>query len=77
LDRFSRVKGPLCDAVSALNHVQRFRVGSLLQRGAHGQACPLERAGVAVQQFPLDHLLTRPEVVRLRERMAAQYQQAA
>jgi transposase-like protein len=76
-DRFYRLKGPFCDAASALTHVHLFRLGYLFQIGAHGQACPLERAGVAVQQVPLYHLLNRPDVVRLRERMAAQYQQAA
>jgi transposase-like protein len=77
VDRVSRLKGPFCDEDSALKHVHLFRLGYGFQIGANGQACPLERAGVAVQQVPLYHLLNRPNVVRLRERMVAQYQQAA
>jgi transposase-like protein len=77
VDRFYRLKGPLCDEASALTHVHLFRLGYLFQMGARGQACPLERAGVNVATLPLYHLLNRPDVVRLRERMAAQYRQAA
>jgi transposase-like protein len=76
-DRFYRLKGPFCDVDSALKHIHLFRLGVLLQIGANGQACPLERAGVDVATLPLYHLLNRPNVVRLRERMATQYQQAA
>jgi hypothetical protein len=77
VDRVSRLKGPLGDEHSALTHVALFRLGVLLQIGANGQACPLERAGVQVATIPLYHLLNRPNVLRLRERMAAPYAQAA
>ena len=38
---------------------------------------PLERAGEKVEAIPLYHLLTRPKVRLLRERMAQQYRLAA
>ena len=76
-DRFYLVKGPFCDLASAQKHLQLFVLWYLLRVGAQGQACPLERAGGQVAQLPLYHLLNRPKVRMLRERMAQQYRQAA
>ena len=76
-DRFYLVKGPFCDLASANKHLQLFVLWYLLRVGARGQACPLERAGGKVEAIPLYHLLNRPKVRLLRERMAQQYRQAA
>jgi transposase-like protein len=76
-DRFYRVKGPFCDQASAEKHLQLFVVWYLLRVGAKGQACPLQRAGGQVDALPLYHLLNRPKVHLLRERMAQQYRQVA
>jgi transposase-like protein len=76
-DRFYRVKGPFCDRASAQKHVQLFILWYLLRVGAQGQPCPLERAGGQVAALPLYHLLNRPKVGMLRERMAQAYRQAA
>ena len=76
-DRFYLVKGPFCDLASAKKHLQLFVLGYLLRGGAKGQACPLERAGGKVEALPLYHLLNRPKVRMLRERMAQEYRQAA
>jgi len=76
-DRFYLVKGPFCDLTSAKKHLQLFVLWYLLRGGARGQACPLERAGGKVEAIPLYHLLNRPKVRLLRERMAQQYRQAA
>jgi len=76
-DRFYLVKGPFCALASAQKHLQLFVLWYLLRVGARGQACPLERAGGQVAQLPLYHLLNRPKVRMLRERMAQQYRQAA
>jgi len=76
-DRFYLVKGPFCDLASANKHLQLFVLGYVLRGGAQGQACPLERAGGDVEALPLYHLLTRPKIRMLRERMAQEYRQAA
>ena len=76
-DRFYRVKGPFCDLASAQKHLQLFVLWYVLRVGAKGQACVLERAGGKVDALPLYHLLNRPKVRMLRERMAQAYRQAA
>ena len=76
-DRFYLVKGPFCALTSAKKPLPLFVLGYLLRVGARGQACPLERAGGQVEALPLYHLLTRPKVRLLRERMAQEYRQAA
>ena len=76
-DRFYLVKGPFCDLASAQKHLQLFVLWYLLRVGARGQACVLERAGGKVEAIPLYHLLNRPKVRILRERMAQEYRQAA
>jgi hypothetical protein len=76
-DRFYLVKGPFCDPASAHKHLSLFAVWYVLRMGARGQACPLERAGGKVEALPLYHLLNRPKVHLLRERMAQQYLKAA
>lgn len=76
-DRFSLVKGPFCDLASAQKHLHLFVLWYLLRVGAKGQACPFERAGGNVEAIPLYHLLNRPKVRILRERMAHPYRLAA
>ena len=76
-DRFYLVKGPFCDLASAQKHLQLFVLWYVLRVGAKGQACPLERAGGDVEAIPLYHLLNRPKIRMLRERMAQAYRQAA
>lgn len=72
-DRLYRLKGPFCDAESAQKHLQLFMLGYFLTIGQQGQACPLEKAGIDVGQIPLYHLLNRPNVITLKDRMAEQY----
>ena len=86
-DRFYRVKGPFCALASAQKHLQLFVLWYLLRGGTQGQACPLERAGGKasplraqarrVEALPLYHLLNRPKVRMLRERMAQESRQTA
>jgi transposase-like protein len=76
-DRLYRLKGPFCDQDSAQKHLQLFLLGYFLTIGQQGQPCPLEKAGVDVSRMPIYHLLNRPNVVALKERMAAQYRRAA
>lgn len=75
-ERFYRLKGPFPDEASAQKHLRLFLLGHLLTIGTKGQSCPLERAGGDVVQLPLYHLLNRPNILALKERMAEQYQQA-
>lgn len=77
LDRFYRIKGPFGDVQSAHKHVGLFMLCYVLEMGAQGQACPLEKAGVDVGKLPLYHLLNRPHVGVLHQRMAPVYRQAA
>jgi transposase-like protein len=72
-DRLYRIKGPFCDEESAQKHLRLFMLGYFLTIGQQGQACPLEKSGVDVGQIPLYHLLNRPNVVALKDRMAEQY----
>lgn len=76
-DRFYQSKGPFCDEASAQKHLRLFMLGYFLTIGQQGQACPLEKAGVDVGQIPLYHLLNRPNVIALKDRMAEQYRQQA
>ncbi len=75
-ERFYRLKGPFVDEASAQKHLRLFLLGHLFTVGAKGQPCPLEKAGGNVVQLPLYHLINRPNVLALKERMAKQYRQA-
>jgi transposase-like protein len=75
-ERFYRLKGPFCDEASAQKHLQLFLLGYLFSIGAQGQPCPLEKAGGNVAQLPFYHLINRPNIIALKERMAKQYRQA-
>jgi hypothetical protein len=77
LDRFYRIKGPFGDIESAKKHIGLFLLCYVFERGAQGQACPLENAGVDIGKLPLYHLLNRPNVRVLHQRMAPVYSQAA
>ncbi len=70
-ERFYRLKGPFPDQESAQKHLQLFMLGYLFTIGADWQACPLEKVGYDVVQVPFYHLLNRPDVVSLKERMSA------
>jgi transposase-like protein len=74
-DRLYRLKGPFCDQASAQKHLRLFMLGYMLTIGQQGQPCPLEKAGADVSHIPLYHLLNRPNVISLKEKMAQQYQQ--
>ncbi|MCI0528629.1 MAG: hypothetical protein L0Y56_14415 [Nitrospira sp.] len=76
-DRFYRMKGSFQDEVSARKHVSLFRLYSILKLQAEGQACVLEKAGRSVREIPFYHLVNRPNVLKLRERMAESYPMAA
>ncbi len=76
-ERLYRIKGPFCDEASAQKHLNLFMMGYFLTIGQKGQACPLEKAGVNVDQIPLYHLINRPDVLALKQRMAEQYQRKA
>lgn len=76
-DRFYRIKGPFCDVESAQKHVQLFVLWYAFSLGASGQACPLEKAGGVVADIPFYHLINRPNVLLLRDRMAPHYRLAA
>jgi len=72
-DRFYRLKGPFCDEASARKHMNLFLLGYLFSIGAQGQASPLEKASGNVVQMPFYHLLNRPNIVALKDRIAQQY----
>ena len=76
-DRMVRVKGPFRDVAGAQKHLGLFMLSYVFRVGARGQACVLEQAGKDVEKIPLYHLLNRPNVGMLRERMAASYRKAA
>jgi len=76
-DRFYRTKGPFCDEASAKKHIKLFLLGYLFKIGVKGQPCPLEKAGVDVAQLPLYHLINRPNVFALKERMTEKYREVA
>jgi len=75
-DRFYRLKGPFCDEASARKHVNLYLLGYLFTIGAQGQASPLEKACGKVVEIPFYHLINRPNVVALKERIAQQYRAA-
>ena len=75
-DRFYRLKGPFCDEASARKHINLFLLGYLFSIGAQGQASPLERASGNVVQIPFYHLINRPNIVALKDRIAQQYRAA-
>ncbi|MBU1379700.1 DDE-type integrase/transposase/recombinase [Myxococcota bacterium] len=75
-DRFYRLKGPFVDQASAQKHLQLFLLGYILTIGAKGQPCPLEKAGGNVMQLPLYHMLNRPNILALKEKIAKQWQAA-
>ena len=76
-DRLYRTKGLFCDQASAEKPLGLFLLGDVFGAGAKGQASPLERTGISVGHLPFYPLLTRPNVLMLRDRMAAGYHQAA
>lgn len=82
-ERFYRLKGPVQNQASAEKHVALFLLGYVcetLSAEAHPERqglCPLPRAGYQVAHIPLFHLLNRPNMSRLRHRIAYHYAQAA
>ena len=76
-DRFYRLKGAFSDVSSAQKNLQLFIFGYLFSITSKGQPCPLERANVKVSNLPIYHLINRPNIVALRQRIALQHQIAA
>lgn len=70
-DRFYKLKGPFQNEESAQKHLQLFMLGYLFTIGADWQSCPLQKVGYDVAQVPFYHLLNRPYVTALKQRMAA------
>ncbi len=66
-------KWPFQDDKSARKLTGLFVVGYIFRMGLQGQACPLERAQVDVSLIPFYHLMNRPKLSILQERMAVQY----
>jgi len=66
-------KGPFHDEKSARKLTGLFVLGYVFRMGLQGQACPLERAQVDVSSIPFYHLMNRPKLSKLQERMAAKY----
>lgn len=76
-DRFYRLKGPFPDEKSAQKHLKLFMLGYLFSIGHNGQACPLEKASQNVASIPFYHLLNKPNIIALKERIAEQYKGTA
>ena len=78
-DRFYRCKRPFPDEASARKHLALFMLGyvfttfSAEAKAAHQGKCPLQLAGYPVGTIPLFHLLNRPNLAVLRQRLVAQY----
>jgi transposase-like protein len=72
-DRFYRLKGPFQDETSARKLTGLFVLGSVFRMGLAGQACPLERTQIDVSMIPFYHLINRPKLSKLQERIAEQY----
>ena len=75
-DRFYRLKGPFCDEASARKHMNLFLLGYMFTIGAKGQACPLEKACGNVVNIPFYHMINRPNIIALKDRIAQQYRAA-
>ena len=77
-DRFYKAKrGYFCDKESAQKHLNLFLLGYIFAIGAKGQACPLEKTDANVIQLPIYHLVNRPNIIMLKERMAQYYKEIA
>jgi hypothetical protein len=79
-DRLYRLKGPFCDEASAQKHLRLFMLGYFLtigQLGPVGPGVPVRKGRCGLGQIPLYHLLNRPNVIALKDRMAEQYRQQA
>jgi len=66
-------KGPFQSIESAQKLTGLFVLGYVFRMGLKGQACPLERAQLDVSRIPFYHLLNRPKLSKLQERIAEQY----
>ncbi len=82
-ERFYRLKGPFQNQASAEKHLALFLLGYVFSvRSAeatdvHQGRCPLQQAGYRVGQVPLFHLLNRPHLGLLRDRIAQRFAEAA
>ena len=82
-DRFYCLKGPFQSTGSAEKHLALFVLGYVFSvrsaeaTDAHQGLCPLQQAGYRVAQIPLFHLLNRPHLGLLRERVAQHFAEAA
>ena len=72
-ERFYRRKGPFQNKKSAYKLTGLFVLGYVFRMGLDGQACPLERDQTDVSLIPFYHLINRPKLSKLQERIAEQY----
>jgi len=82
-ERFYRRKGPFQNRASAEKQLALFLLGYVFSvrsaeaQDAHQGLCPLQQAGYRVGQVPLFHLLNRPHLGLLRDRIAQRFAEAA
>lgn len=82
-ERFYRRKGPFQSKTSADKHVALFLLGYVFSvrsaeaKHEHHGLCPLQRAGYRVAQVPLFHLINRPHLSLLQDRIAQTFAEAA
>lgn len=72
-DRLYRVKGPFPSEKSAQKHLNLFLLGYMFKIGSKGQPSPLEKTGFSVGNVPFYHLLNRPNILMLKERIQQQH----
>jgi len=82
-ERFYRLKGPFQSKASAEKHLALFLLGYVFSVHSaeaideHQGRCPLQQAGYRVGQMPLFHLLNRPHLGLLHDRIAQRFAEAA
>lgn len=82
-ERFYRQKGPFQSKASADKHLALFLLGYVFSvrsaeaKHEHQGLCPLQRAGYRVAQVPLFHLINRPHLSLLQDRIAQTFAEAA
>ena len=70
-DRFYILKAPFQNFDSAQKHLALFMLAYLFLIIEQSQPCPLEKIGCNVLEIPFYHLLNKPDVRLLKNRMAA------
>ena len=72
-DRLYKLKGPFANKKTAEKHLHLFMLGYMFKIGSKGQPCPLEKTGINVGNIPFYHLLNRPNLLLLKQRMQQQH----